>query len=176
MQRFQLDWENQPFDSLDNRLQPLCLGAFPCSLENRLQQFSLGGSASTGKAVFAEFGYGLEDRPHPACTVSGLSLGYRFFLWLPRPFSDPLLLSTRPLGWLPPTCRVGEAAKPGPTICSVNPGGWSLVEPVLNLNHDVVAVQETFVLRDKVNSAKFIADKLGYYSSFTPARKTEGRP
>eukprot|EP00971_Amphidinium_carterae_P259554 5150073-Amphidinium_carterae.3 len=52
----------------------------------------------------------------------------------------------------------------------------SLVEPVLNLKHDVVVVQETFVLRDKVSSAKFIADKLGYYSSFTPTRKTEGRP
>eukprot|EP00971_Amphidinium_carterae_P240485 4774097-Amphidinium_carterae.1 len=80
------------------------------------------------------------------------------------------------VGWLPPTCRIGEATNPGPTICSVNPGGWSLVEPVLNLKHDVVAVQETFVLRDKFNSAKFVADKLGYYSSFTPARKTEGRP
>eukprot|EP00971_Amphidinium_carterae_P163036 3232283-Amphidinium_carterae.1 len=82
----------------------------------------------------------------------------------------------RQLGWLPNTYRIGEASQPGPSICSVNPGGWSLVEPVLNLKHDVVAVQETFVLRDKVSSAKFIANKLGYYSSFTPARKTEGRP
>eukprot|EP00971_Amphidinium_carterae_P047388 933828-Amphidinium_carterae.1 len=72
----------------------------------------------------------------------------------------------RKAGWLPPTCRIGEALHPGPTICSVNPGGWSLVEPVLNLKHDVVAVQETFVLRDKVNSAKFVADKLGYYVLF----------
>eukprot|EP00971_Amphidinium_carterae_P132756 2629381-Amphidinium_carterae.1 len=78
-------------------------------------------------------------------------------------------------GWTPATYRVGEAQKPGPSICSTNPGGWSQVEPVLNLKHDVVAVQETFVLRDKVSSAKFTADKLGYYSSFTPARKTEGR-
>eukprot|EP00971_Amphidinium_carterae_P106803 2115641-Amphidinium_carterae.1 len=48
--------------------------------------------------------------------------------------------------WRPATYRVGEARKPGPTICSTNPAGWSQVEPVLNLKHDVVAVQETFVL------------------------------
>eukprot|EP00971_Amphidinium_carterae_P226794 4498074-Amphidinium_carterae.1 len=35
----------------------------------------------------------------------------------------------RQIGWLPITYRIGEAHKPGPTICSVNPGGWSLVEP-----------------------------------------------
>eukprot|EP00971_Amphidinium_carterae_P133269 2639258-Amphidinium_carterae.1 len=55
----------------------------------------------------------------------------------------------RQLGWIPTTYRVGEATMPGPSICSTNPGGWSNVEPVLDLGHDIVTVQETFVLRDK---------------------------
>eukprot|EP00971_Amphidinium_carterae_P094788 1875804-Amphidinium_carterae.2 len=61
-------------------------------------------------------------------------------------------------------------------ICSANPGGWSGNDGTLNLKHDIVAVQETFVFREQVSSAKYTADKLGYYSSFTPARKTDGRP
>eukprot|EP00971_Amphidinium_carterae_P233542 4634806-Amphidinium_carterae.1 len=105
----------------------------------------------------------------PTCKL--LSQGHR----LDTAFTSPCQ-GYRQIGWTPITYRIGEARMPGPTICSTNPGGWSLVEPDLNLKHDVVAVQETFVLRDKVTSAKFIADKLGYYSSFTPARKTEGRP
>eukprot|EP00971_Amphidinium_carterae_P254952 5061400-Amphidinium_carterae.1 len=131
--------------------------------------------ASTGRVVLAVYGFGLDGRPPAASSVRSLELGYRFYYWKQISLA-PQIAWERKVGWLPPTCRIGEAAKPGPTICSVNPGGWSLVEPVLNLKHDVVAVQETFVLRDKVNSAKFVADKLGSYSSFTPARKTEGRP
>eukprot|EP00971_Amphidinium_carterae_P077594 1534059-Amphidinium_carterae.1 len=73
-------------------------------------------------------------------------------------------------------CRIGEAKRPGPSICCVNPGGWSRIDPTLNLKHDVVAVQETFVLREQVAGAKHQASQLGYYSSFTPARKTDGRP
>eukprot|EP00971_Amphidinium_carterae_P006547 129143-Amphidinium_carterae.1 len=49
------------------------------------------------------------------------------------------------------TCRIGEAKKPGPTICSVNPGGWSRVDGTLHLKHDIVAVQETFLLRDSIS-------------------------
>eukprot|EP00971_Amphidinium_carterae_P264866 5253770-Amphidinium_carterae.1 len=85
-------------------------------------------------------------------------------------------LGYRQQGWIPPTSRIGEAKKPGPTICSANPGGWSRIDGTLNLKHDIVAVQETFVLREQVSSAKYTADKLKYYSSFTPARKTDGRP
>eukprot|EP00971_Amphidinium_carterae_P244890 4862168-Amphidinium_carterae.2 len=133
-------------------------------------------SANTGSVLPATCGFGLGYRPLHCSTARGLPFGKHCFHWLPWNFSASQLLCTRLLGWFPPTCRIGEAVKPGPTICSVNPGGWSLVEPVLNLKHDIVAVQETFVLRDKVNGAKFVADRLGYYSSFTPARKTEGRP
>eukprot|EP00971_Amphidinium_carterae_P151638 3005891-Amphidinium_carterae.5 len=39
-----------------------------------------------------------------------------------------------------------------------------------------MAVQKTFLLRDAVSSAHFTASQHGYYSSFTPARKTGGRP
>eukprot|EP00971_Amphidinium_carterae_P218577 4338521-Amphidinium_carterae.1 len=59
-------------------------------------------------------------------------------------------LGYRQQGWIPTTSRIGEAKKPGPTVCSANPGGWSRIDGTL--------------------------DKLGYYSSFTPARKTDGRP
>eukprot|EP00971_Amphidinium_carterae_P221807 4403169-Amphidinium_carterae.2 len=85
-------------------------------------------------------------------------------------------LGYRPTGWQQASCRIGEARKPGPSICSVNPGGWSRVEGTLGLQHDIVAVQETFLLREQVSSAPFTADKQGYYSSFTLARKTGGRP
>eukprot|EP00971_Amphidinium_carterae_P221332 4393975-Amphidinium_carterae.1 len=47
--------------------------------------------------------------------------------------------------WQPPTYRIGEATNPGPTICSVNPGGWSRVEGLLAQGYDIVAVQETFL-------------------------------
>eukprot|EP00971_Amphidinium_carterae_P108343 2145139-Amphidinium_carterae.3 len=80
------------------------------------------------------------------------------------------------MGWIPPTRRIGEAKTPGTSICSANPGGWSRIDGTLNLKHDIVAVQETFVLREQVSSTKYTAYKLGYYSSFTPARKTDGRP
>eukprot|EP00971_Amphidinium_carterae_P009788 193165-Amphidinium_carterae.1 len=85
-------------------------------------------------------------------------------------------LGYRQQGWIPPNLRIGEAKKPGPSICSANPGGWSRIDRVLNLQHDIVAVQETFVLREQMSGAKYTADKLGHYSSFTPARKTDGRP
>eukprot|EP00971_Amphidinium_carterae_P256117 5085183-Amphidinium_carterae.1 len=87
-----------------------------------------------------------------------------------------ICLGYRHKGWIPTMYRVGEAKTPGPSICSSNPGGWSKIEGVLNLQHNVVAVQETFLLRDHLASARYTADKLGYYSSFTLARKTDGRP
>eukprot|EP00971_Amphidinium_carterae_P301779 5995613-Amphidinium_carterae.2 len=62
-------------------------------------------------------------------------------------------LGYRQQGWIPTTYRIGEAKTPGPTICSANPGGWSRIDGVLNLKHDIVAVQETFVLRDHLASA-----------------------
>eukprot|EP00971_Amphidinium_carterae_P090330 1788686-Amphidinium_carterae.2 len=77
--------------------------------------------------------------------------------------------------WRQDTCRIAEAKKPGPTICSVNPGGWSRVTGTLTLPKlDIVAVQETFLLRDAVGT--YTASQHGYYSSFTPARKAGGRP
>eukprot|EP00971_Amphidinium_carterae_P246153 4889023-Amphidinium_carterae.1 len=63
--------------------------------------------------------------------------------------------------------RIGEAKTPGPIICSVNPSGWSRVDPTLNLKHDVVAVQETFVLREQLASAKHQA---------TPPLRQPGKP
>eukprot|EP00971_Amphidinium_carterae_P002713 53690-Amphidinium_carterae.1 len=81
--------------------------------------------ASTGRGVLAVHGFGLDDRPPDARTVRNLELGYRFYHWKPHGLA-PQLACERNVGWLPPTCRIGEATKPGPTICSVNPGGWSL--------------------------------------------------
>eukprot|EP00971_Amphidinium_carterae_P133553 2645118-Amphidinium_carterae.2 len=88
----------------------------------------------------------LENRIDVVCSASGNRLDYRWPLWIPGGHLNKLPFSTRQSGWLPPTCRVGEAKTPGPSICSVNLGGWSRVEPTLLLKHDIVAVQETFVL------------------------------
>eukprot|EP00971_Amphidinium_carterae_P210366 4173647-Amphidinium_carterae.1 len=126
------------------------LGALNCSLENRLQEQQRRLLCSHQENRWRDLP--LRRAKAEAC------LGYR------------------QLGWVPLIRRVGEAKRPGPSICSVNPGGWSRVEPTLNLKHDIVAVQETFVLREQMSSAKCIADRLGYYSSLTPARKTDGRP
>eukprot|EP00971_Amphidinium_carterae_P302919 6018682-Amphidinium_carterae.1 len=54
--------------------------------------------------------------------------------------------------WQPQTCRIGEAKKPGPSICS---GGWSRVAGTLDLGHDVVVVQETFLIRDALATGHF---------------------
>eukprot|EP00971_Amphidinium_carterae_P133270 2639259-Amphidinium_carterae.1 len=113
------------------------------------------------------------------CPTTGSGVTHRFSLSLDYRLQWVNTLPCqgyRQIGWIPTTYRVGEATMPGPSICSTNPGGWSNVEPVLDLGHDIVTVQETFVLRDRVSGAKYTADKLGYYSSFTPARKTDGRP
>eukprot|EP00971_Amphidinium_carterae_P043154 848837-Amphidinium_carterae.1 len=86
-------------------------------------------SASTGSVSFPAQGLGLVYRHSHGSTGRGSAPGFRGVLWLPRNYTATQLPSARQLGWLPSTCRVGEATKPGPTICSVNPGGWSLVEP-----------------------------------------------
>eukprot|EP00971_Amphidinium_carterae_P059853 1183900-Amphidinium_carterae.1 len=91
--------------------------------------------ASIGRVVLVVHGFGLDDRPPSTSSVRRLELGYRYHFWRTSKMAPPIAWE-RKVGWLPPTCRIGEAAKPGPTICSVNPGGWSLVEPVLNLKHD----------------------------------------
>eukprot|EP00971_Amphidinium_carterae_P073186 1447239-Amphidinium_carterae.1 len=78
-------------------------------------------------------------------------------LW---PNNAAFCLVYRQLGWVPPTCRVGEAKTPGPHICCVNLGGWSRVDPTLLLAHDIVAVQETFVRREHLSSAKHQAAQL----------------
>eukprot|EP00971_Amphidinium_carterae_P211394 4194205-Amphidinium_carterae.2 len=70
--------------------------------------------------------------------------------------------------------RIGEAKQPGPTICSVNPRGWSRVTGTLALKLDIVAPQETFLLRDAVSSAHYTASPHGYYSSFTLPGKPVG--
>eukprot|EP00971_Amphidinium_carterae_P060744 1201950-Amphidinium_carterae.1 len=69
----------------------------------------------------------------------------------------------------------GEARKPGPTTYSVNPGGWSRVTGTLTLHFDIVAVKKTFLLREVgavLGGAHFTAKQQGYYSAFTPARRT----
>eukprot|EP00971_Amphidinium_carterae_P065049 1289403-Amphidinium_carterae.2 len=80
--------------------------------------------------------------------------------------------------WQPETCRIGEAKKPGPSICSVNPGGWSRVAGTLDRGHDVVVVQETFLIRAALATGHFLVKQHGYYSAFTPAKKpaSRGRP
>eukprot|EP00971_Amphidinium_carterae_P320004 6360945-Amphidinium_carterae.1 len=79
-------------------------------------------SASTGSVHSAALGLSLEYRHPHSRTERGLPPGYRCFHWLPRNVTISQLFCARQKGWFPPTCRVGEAAKPGPTICSVNPG------------------------------------------------------
>eukprot|EP00971_Amphidinium_carterae_P188621 3744192-Amphidinium_carterae.1 len=37
-------------------------------------------------------------------------------------------LGYRQEGWIPPTRRIGEARKPGPSTCSANPGHWSRID------------------------------------------------
>eukprot|EP00971_Amphidinium_carterae_P301336 5987003-Amphidinium_carterae.1 len=85
-------------------------------------------------------------------------------------------LGYRPTGWLPPTCCVGEAKTPGPIICCVNPGGWSRVDPTLLLAHDIIAVQETFVLREHLSSAKHQAAQMGKPKADPVALQTSPTP
>eukprot|EP00971_Amphidinium_carterae_P350579 6491630-Amphidinium_carterae.3 len=133
-------------------------------------------SSHPGLEVRPRIDFSLENRlrdqgtcsgcPHRHWTCPNVGLSQR----------QHVCLGYQQQGWIPPNLQIGEAKKPGPSICSANPGGWSRIDGVLNLQHDVVAVQETFVLREQMSGAKYTADKLGYYSSFTPARKTDGRP
>eukprot|EP00971_Amphidinium_carterae_P252585 5014677-Amphidinium_carterae.1 len=88
----------------------------------------------------------------------------------PHPFMHAFHCS-----WRHSACRIGEAKKPGPSICSVNPGGWSRVSGTLGLGHDVVVVQETFLIRDALATGHFLAKQHGYSSVFTPAKKPAGR-
>eukprot|EP00971_Amphidinium_carterae_P352371 6492568-Amphidinium_carterae.3 len=134
--------------------------------------------ATIGSVAFGAHRYSLENRLSivPEGHRGGQENRHHFTTSCTDTECASPCLGYRQEGWIPPTRRIGEARKPGPSICSANPGGWSRIDGTLNLKHDIVAVQETFVLRDQMSSARFTADKLGYYSSFTPARKTDGRP
>eukprot|EP00971_Amphidinium_carterae_P180984 3590530-Amphidinium_carterae.1 len=77
--------------------------------------------------------------------------------------------------WQPETCRIGEAKNPDPSICSANPGGWSRLEGTLDPGHDIVVIQETFLIREALATGRFQAKQHGFYSAFTPAKKPVGR-
>eukprot|EP00971_Amphidinium_carterae_P159912 3170295-Amphidinium_carterae.2 len=78
----------------------------------------------------------------------------------------------------PSTYRRGEARKPGPSICSVNPGR-SRATGTLDLGHDVVVVQETFLLRDALATGHVTAKATRMLLSFYACQETGtggGRP
>eukprot|EP00971_Amphidinium_carterae_P029320 576939-Amphidinium_carterae.1 len=64
-----------------------------------------------------------------------------------------------------PATSYRNSKRPGPSICRVNPGGWSHVTGALDLGHDIV--QATFLLRDALATGHFTAKQHGYYSAFT---------
>eukprot|EP00971_Amphidinium_carterae_P142551 2823960-Amphidinium_carterae.1 len=71
------------------------------------------------------------------------------------------------------TCReIGEAKNPGPHVCTCNAGGWSRAEGLLSMGHDLILLQETFLLQAKIPGAVRMASENGYFSSFIPARGT----
>eukprot|EP00971_Amphidinium_carterae_P090707 1795511-Amphidinium_carterae.2 len=78
--------------------------------------------------------------------------------------------------WWTPVARIGEASNPGPLVCSCNPGGWSRAERLLSMGHDIILMQEIFLLQAKIAGAARQASELGFFSSFVPARGTAGRP
>eukprot|EP00971_Amphidinium_carterae_P145761 2888669-Amphidinium_carterae.1 len=44
------------------------------------------------------------------------------------------------------------------------------------MGHDLILMQETFLLQSKIPGAARMASENGYFSSFVPARGTAGRP
>eukprot|EP00971_Amphidinium_carterae_P053591 1055653-Amphidinium_carterae.1 len=72
--------------------------------------------------------------------------------------------------------RIGEAKNPGPLVSTCNSGGWSRAEGLLSMGHDLILLQETFLLQSKIPGATKMARDNGYFSSFVPARSTAGRP
>eukprot|EP00971_Amphidinium_carterae_P239903 4762620-Amphidinium_carterae.1 len=44
------------------------------------------------------------------------------------------------------------------------------------MGHDLILLQETFLLQPKIPGASKLARDNGYFSSFVPARSTAGRP
>eukprot|EP00971_Amphidinium_carterae_P273171 5421730-Amphidinium_carterae.1 len=72
--------------------------------------------------------------------------------------------------------RIGEAKNPGPLVCTCNTGGWSRAEGLLSMGHDLILLQETFLVQGKIAGAVKMASDNGYFSSFIPARTTAGRP
>eukprot|EP00971_Amphidinium_carterae_P001619 32457-Amphidinium_carterae.1 len=54
--------------------------------------------------------------------------------------------------------------------------GAGLIEGLLSMGHDLILLQETFLLQAKIPGAVRMASQNGYFSSFIPARGTAGRP
>eukprot|EP00971_Amphidinium_carterae_P194142 3852293-Amphidinium_carterae.2 len=80
--------------------------------------------------------------------------------------------------WLPPQYRIGEASHPGPEVLTCNSNSWKNAPAILTKGCDLVHLQETCLVKDKVAGAVREAFKLGYYSSFVPAKEVQepGRP
>eukprot|EP00971_Amphidinium_carterae_P012964 255681-Amphidinium_carterae.1 len=102
-------------------------------------------------------------RVFPGCVHTGNKCAPNKVAWLRRP-------------WPMPVNRIGEAKNPGPHVCTCNPGGWSRAEGLLSMGHDLILLQETFLLQSKIPGAARMASENGYFSSFIPARGTAGRP
>eukprot|EP00971_Amphidinium_carterae_P135020 2675675-Amphidinium_carterae.1 len=65
-----------------------------------------------------------------------------------QPLLKPAAWSGRP--WWTPVARIGEAKNPGPLVCTCNSAGWSRAEGLLSMGHDLILMQETFLLQPRV--------------------------
>eukprot|EP00971_Amphidinium_carterae_P306936 6099828-Amphidinium_carterae.1 len=75
------------------------------------------------------------------------------------------------------SCRIGEARKPGPTICSVNPGGWSRIDGTLALKHDIVAAHaRNFVVERTSVKCSLLSRQARILLVLYSAKKIGGRP
>eukprot|EP00971_Amphidinium_carterae_P263979 5237098-Amphidinium_carterae.1 len=109
-----------------------------------------------------------QERTSPGCGTSGTEIRL-MEAWLDRPIGrgrqkrSPLVVNThlqlckpdivmawldRP--WWKPVGRIGEAKNPGPLVCTCNTGGWSRAEGLLSMGHDLILLQETFLLQAKI--------------------------
>eukprot|EP00971_Amphidinium_carterae_P281634 5591028-Amphidinium_carterae.5 len=62
-----------------------------------------------------------------------------------------------------PVARIGEAKNPGPLVCTCNSGGWSRAEGLLSMGHDLILMQETFLLQSKIPGASRMASDNGLF-------------
>eukprot|EP00971_Amphidinium_carterae_P074637 1475124-Amphidinium_carterae.1 len=75
--------------------------------------------------------------------------------WLDRP-------------WWKPVARIGEAKNPGPLVCTCNTGGWSRAEGLLSMGHDLILLQETFLLQAKIPGAVRMATEMAIFAPSFP--------